>query len=289
MHGGPAAAELCGLDPISCCKGRCCGCSWGTRAPCPSCCRSAGGAHAPRTRPCSACCPWLSHWRRAARKGPGLRPQARGLVRHWASTTWPVPGGPRGHVMLQGGSLAAGAAWVCIGARLGAGLALRRPSWVRAAQLVPPLGWSRSAPPRATPRRASSHGCHRGRRLYRGGGGAAVPVAPTAGAGIGRCRRLTLGGRWLHAGRWGRRLGAQQPPGQPGDHGDPLRPSAAYIRQRCRVSGAAGSGGKGQGADAGALDGGAEGADASGAAGDHWSDWGGRACAAVSGRHGCGC
>ena len=208
MHGPAAAGLLCGLDPISCCKGRCCGCSWGTRAPCPSCCRSAGGAHAPRTRPCSACCP-------GCRTGAGLHAKGQAFARRRGAGAAlgcdSVAGaGPRGrHAArrLVGG----GRAWVCALARglgagfgaasavLGAGRAAGA-AWAGAAAL--PTAGDATAGPAVTgatgaaalPRRRGRNGCQWHR----------------CGAGVSRCRGADLGRRWLHAGRWGRGLGAQQ-------------------------------------------------------------------------------
>ena len=218
-------------------------------------------------------------------KGPGLRPQARGWRCTWAATAWPVRGRAGRHA-------AKAARWrrrrlgLRIGAGLGLALALRRPSWVRAAQLVPPGLEPQRCPPRATPRQASSHGCHRGRRLHRGGGGATGAGGTTAGLASAGAAGLTwaAGGCTLADGAAG--LVPSNHQASPATTAIP-RPSAAYLAAVPRVSGAAGSGGKGQGAGAGALDGGAEGADASGARDQE--RLGRRGLAQLQGRHGCGC
>ena len=73
----------------------------------------------------------------------------------------------------------------------------------------------------ALPRRRGASGCR-----WHHCGSWRRPVPPGLTWAAGGC-----------AGRWGRGLGAQQPPGQPGDHGDPPRPGAACLaavpRGRC--------------------------------------------------------
>ena len=215
--------------------------------------------------------------RRGGWRCTGLRQRGRcGAARAVMLPRRLVGGGRR--LGLRIGARLGGWLWRCVG-RLGCGPR----SWCR-------LGWSRSAAHRGRRHgRPSSHGCHRGRRLYRGGGGRSGGQWHRCGAGIGRCRGADLGRRWLHAGRWGRGLGAQQPPGQPGDHGDTPQAercifgSRAARFGRCRLwrqrpgRWSRGFGWRSRGR--GRL----------WRSRDHWSDWGGRDLRCFRGRHGCGC
>ena len=159
----------------------------GHLAPVAAC--SAGGAHAPRTRPCSACCP-------GCRTGAGLHagprpsPAGAGLAPRWLRQRGRCRAAQA--VMPPGGSLAAGALGLRIGARLGAGFGAA--SAVLGAGRAAGAAWlePQRCPPRATPRQAQQSRVPPGRRLYRGGGASRCRWHHCR-AGIGRCRRADLG------------------------------------------------------------------------------------------------